>query len=108
MTGFEVVGVFENAFRPPKEARVGLRYLRKWVLGSAKIKMTGRVVDYSELIVSNCSGKRCVNQALSPWPPQNTLAVEELRATDFSFNLLFERSSAFCLNSPTGSHHENV
>src|SRR6266481_5717381 len=45
----------------------------------------------------------------SPWPPQNTLAVEELRAVGLIyFNLLFERSSDFCLNNPTGSHDENI
>ena len=37
------------------------------------------------------------------------LAVDELRAIAFFyFNLLFERSSDFCLNNPTGSHHENI
>src|SRR6266446_252529 len=47
---------------------------------------------------------RRVGQALSPWPPQNTLAVEELRAIDFIYsNLLFERSPDFCLNNPTGA-----
>src|SRR5260370_37895961 len=50
-----------------------------------------------------------IRQPLSLWTPQNTLAVEELRAMDFIFfNLLFERSSNFCLNDPTGSHHENI
>src|SRR6266581_8089224 len=52
-------------------------------------------------------GGRC---DLSPrLATQNTLAVEELRAIDcIYFNLLFERSSDFCLNNPTGSHHENI
>jgi hypothetical protein len=48
-------------------------------------------------------------QAPSPWPPQNTLAVEGLRAIDFvDFNLLFERSSDCRLSDPTGRHHENI
>src|SRR5260370_26360813 len=44
-----------------------------------------------------------IRQSLSLWTPQNTLAAEELRAMDFIFfNLLFERSSIFCLNDPRG------
>src|SRR6267142_4029006 len=42
-------------------------------------------------------------------PDGRSLAVEELRAIDVSFfKLLFERSSDFCFNNPTGSHRENI
>src|SRR6266404_990916 len=43
---------------------------------------------------------------VAPRAPQNSLAVEELRARDFIyFNLLFERSCDFCLNN---RRHENI